>query len=297
MEKNSPGWKRAKASRATIHALCPKLEDGILRVSSQLSRSSMPAEAKHPIIRSKGLHSSTHLLRHVPLQVGHGERNYMLSKLREKYWITGASTAIRGVLSRCVACQRVNTRPMSQQMADLPSETVTPDELPFTRVGVDYFGPFKVRSRRSLVKRYGVIFNFPAIRAIHIKMASSHDLFINALRHLIARRGQVQELRSDTGTNLVGGERELKAAMEQWNQSQINDVLLQKGIKWSFNPPAGLHRRAAKPFPQPFGDYFSRLLWDGRHSCNDWTNAAEPQSTVKKCRQLNLTDHGAKLDN
>ncbi|KAK0152714.1 hypothetical protein N1851_005757 [Merluccius polli] len=128
-------------------------------------------------------------------------------------------------------------------MADLPSERVTPDEPPFTRVGVDYFGPFEVKSRRSGVKRYGVILTCMAIRAIHIEGAPSldTDAFINALRRFIARCGQVRELRSDNGTNFRGAEQELKTAIEKWNQAQINDVLLQKGIKWYFNPPAGSH--------------------------------------------------------
>ena len=203
----------------------------------------MPAEAKHPIILAKDLHISTLLLRHVHQEVGYSGRNYMLSKLREKYWISGASTAIRSVLSKCLSCRRLNAQPVSQLMADLPSERVIPDEPPFTRVGVDYFGPFEVRSRRSVVKRYGVIFTCMALRAIHIEVAPSldTDAFINALRRFIARRGQVRELRSDNGTNFRGAEHELKTSIEQWNQAQINDVLLQKGIKWTFNPPAGSH--------------------------------------------------------
>lgn len=203
----------------------------------------MPAEAKHPIILAKDFHISDILLRHIHREVGHGGRNHMLAKLREKYWITGASTAIRRALSKCVICRRQNAQPVSQQMADLPAERVTPDEPPFTRVGVDYFGPFKVKSRRSVVKRYGVIFTCLAIRAIHIEVAPSLDTdsFINALRRFIARRGQVQELRSDNGTNFIGAERELRTAIEKWNQSRINNVLLQRGIKWTFNPPAGSH--------------------------------------------------------
>ena len=226
-----------------IHTLCPLIKDGVLRLGGRLSRSSMPAEAKHPIILAKDLHISTLLLRHVHQEVGHSGRNHMLSKLREKYWISGASTAIRSVLSKCLSCRRLNAQPVSQLMADLPSERVIPDEPPFTRVGVDYFGPFEVRSRRSVVKRYGVIFTCMALRAIHIEVAPSldTDAFINALRRFIARRGQVRELRSDNGTNFRGAEHELKTSIEQWNQAQINDVLLQKGIKWTFNPPAGSH--------------------------------------------------------
>lgn len=226
-----------------LYKLCPLFKDGVLRVGGRLSRSSMPAESKHPIILANSFHISDVLLRHIHHKVGHGGRNHMLAKLREKYWITGASTAIRRILSKCVICRRLNAQPVSQQMADLPIGRVTPDEPPFTRVGVDCFGPFEVKSRRSVVKRYGVIFTCLAIRAVHIEVAASLDTdsFINALRRFIARRGQVLELYSDNGTNFVGAERELKTAIEQWNHSKINNMLLQKGIKWSFNPPTGSH--------------------------------------------------------
>ena len=68
---------------------------------------------------------------------------------------------------------------------------------------------------------------------------------INTLRHFIGRRGQVKELCSDNGTNFVGADRELKRSLEQWNQSQIHDELLQKGIQWKFNPPSGSHHGGA----------------------------------------------------
>lgn len=99
-----------------------------------------------------------------------------------------------------------------------------------------------MKSRRS-VGKCGVIFTGLGICAIHIEAAPSlhTDSFTNTLRRFIARRGQVLELRSDNGTNFVGAERELRTAIEHWNQAQINDALLQKGVKWSFNPPAGSH--------------------------------------------------------
>ncbi len=54
---------------------------------------------------------------------------------------------------------------------------------------------------------------------------------------------QGQELRSHNGNNFVGAEHELKVAIKEWNQCQIIDVLLQKGIKWTFNSPTGSHYR------------------------------------------------------
>ena len=83
-------------------------------------------------------------------------------------------------------------------MADLPEERLVHDKPPFTTVGVDCFGPFQVRRCRSLVKRYGVVFTCLTIRAVHIEVAHSLDTdsFLLALRRFIARRGQVEEIRS-----------------------------------------------------------------------------------------------------
>lgn len=97
-------------------------------------------------------------------------------------------------------------------MADLPVDRITPDEPPFSRVGMDYFGPIDVKQGRSLVKRYGVVFVCLASRAIHIERADSLDTngCINVIRRFMARRGQVTQIRSDNGSNLVGAEKEMQ---------------------------------------------------------------------------------------
>ena len=128
-------------------------------------------------------------------------------------------------------------------MSDLPVDRVTLSQPPFTCVGVDCFGPFVVRRGRSEVKRYGVLFTCLAIRAVHVEVVHSLDTgsFINALRRFIARRGQPKEIRSDNGINFVDGEREIREAIAGWNQDQVHQFLLQKGIKWTFNLPVSSH--------------------------------------------------------
>ena len=137
-------------------------------------------------------------------------------------------------------------------MSDLPKERLLCDQPPFTNVGVDCFGPFKVKRGRSDVKRWGVIFTCLVSRAVHIEIADdlSTDSFIMALRRFISRRGQVKIIWSDNGTNFVGAVNELKKNISIWNQSQINTFLLQKEIKWVFNPPAASH----------FGGVWKRLI-------------------------------------
>ena len=167
----------------------------------------------------------------------------VLSLLRERFWLIRANSVVRSVLSSCFAWKRRHALPGVQKMADLPPPRITADKPPFTCVGIDYFGPFLIRQRRSQVKRYGAIFTCLALRAVHLEISHSLDTdsFILALRPFIARRGQVKEIRSDNGSNFVVGERELCTMIENWNQVKIHQCLLQRGIKWIFNPPSASH--------------------------------------------------------
>ena len=92
-------------------------------------------------------------------------------------------------------------------MTDLPPDRVTPDKPPFTFVGVDCFGPFWIKRARSQVKRHGVLFTCLVTRAIHIEVAQSmdNDSFVNSMYRFIARRGIPRVIRSNNGTNFVGG--------------------------------------------------------------------------------------------
>ena len=57
-------------------------------------------------------------------------------------------------------------------------------------------------------------------------------------------------IRSDNGTNFVGAERELREELDKWNQTQLNNFMLQRNIDWTFNPPAASN----------FGGVWERLI-------------------------------------
>ena len=112
---------------------------------------------------------------------------------------------------------------MNQMMAPLPEDRLTPGEAPFTRVGIDYFGPLYTKVGRSTPKRYGVIFTCLACRAVHLEVAHSLDTdsFLGAFSWFTARRGVPKVVISDYGTNLNAAENELESMLDQLNQAKI----------------------------------------------------------------------------
>jgi hypothetical protein len=216
---------------------------GILCVGGRLEHASIPSESKHQMILPKSHHVVNLIIQHYHEMAGHSGKEYVLSLLRQRFWIVRGRAAVSRVLSSCVDCKRRISRPAQQRMADLPQDRVIPDAPPFSYVGVDYFGPFLVKRGRSMAKRYGCLFTCLSSRAIHIEVAYSleTDSFVNAFYRFISRRGTPIQMRSDNGTNLVGGEKELREAIQQWNQNQISESLKQKEICWRFNPPYASH--------------------------------------------------------
>lgn len=217
--------------------------DGLIRVGGRLCNSTVTYAMKHPILLPKS-HRVVHLLiEDYHKNYGHCGAERILCEIRERFWIVRGRVTVKRIVEQCILCKKQRAKPHVQLMADLPSDRLKQYEPPFSHVGVDFFGPFTIKRGRSEVKRYGCIFTCLTIRAIHLEVCHSleTDSFINALQRFISRRGNPSLIRSDNGTNLVGGMRELKKSIEQWNQNRIEGFLLQKEIKWYFNPPGASH--------------------------------------------------------
>ncbi|XP_078344112.1 uncharacterized protein LOC144629777 [Oculina patagonica] len=246
VSSEEPEKQRLKdiGSFGSIYKLRPLLDqEGALRVGGRLENSTLDYQIKHPLLLPKDHHVTKLIIMDVHESVGHLGQEYVLTCLRQKYWIVKGRTAVRKVLGSCLTCRKQNALRGQQMMADLPDDRLIPGEPPFSYVGVDFFGPMYVKRGRSTVKHYGCIFSCLTMRATHIEVAESleTDSFINALRRFINLRGKPKVIRSDNGTNLSGGERELREAIDNWNQQKIESFLHQKNIEWKFNPPGASH--------------------------------------------------------
>ena len=211
-------------------------ETGLLRVGGRLRRSSgIERDSKCPIILPKNSNLSELLVRYTHL-IGHVGKNYVITKLRERFWISGLKQLAKRIVSKCVHCRK-------QFASDLPHDRVNVPEHAFSNVGLNYFGPFEVKQGRSKVKRYGCIFTCLASRAVHLEVANSLDTdsCINCIRRLVARRGPVESILSDNGSNFVGANNELKEEIKRLETDGIESKAARIEIRWSFNTPFASH--------------------------------------------------------
>lgn len=231
---------KAIPRRSRIYSLDPIIENGLLRVGGRLQMAPLSPYARHPVILPRD-HVGGLILRYLHEQKsGHSGKEHVLSLVRERYWIPKARPMVNKVLRECVTCKRLKGRTCSQRMANLPNDRVNPGNPPFTDTGVDCFGPFLVKRGRSQEKRYGCLFTCLTSRATHLEKLNSldGDSFINALMGFSARRGMPGRMRSDNGTNFVGGEKELRESIQKWNTgSRMKEYLLLNEIEWHFEPP------------------------------------------------------------
>jgi hypothetical protein len=128
-------------------------------------------------------------------------------------------------------------------MGELPSDRLEAGPV-FSYVAVDYFGPFHIREGRRDVKRYGVLFTCLNSRAIHLEVTKSldTDAFINAWRRFLSIRGPVRVLRSDRGTNLMGGYRELREAISMIDDEAVQAFLVENSCDYVVNVPHASHQ-------------------------------------------------------
>ena len=222
-----------------LRSLNPLLDDdGMLCVGGRFQL--LSGKQAYPYLVPHTHRIAEVIVRDVHENTAHVGLEWTLGKLRTKYWIVKARPLIKRVLRLCVPCKLMFGKSQTQKMADLPPERLVPDQPPFTFVGLDCFGPFLVKYRRSEVKRYGCVYTCFTTRAVHLEKLENLDTdsFLNSFRRFCARRGKPVKVWSDRGTNFVGGYNELLKALDK---SQIVSYCAKQSIDWHFNPPHSSH--------------------------------------------------------
>src|SRR5207237_654928 len=79
------------------------------------------------------------LIEFVHRENGHAGIQFIMSKLREKFWILQGRRAVRKVVQACVTCRRFSTKTAEVPVASLPEDRVK-NARAFEVTGVDLAG-------------------------------------------------------------------------------------------------------------------------------------------------------------
>ncbi|XP_066589587.1 uncharacterized protein [Prorops nasuta] len=234
-------------TKGKLSSLDPFIDEkGLIRAGGRLRHVHLTYSVKHPLIL--GSHHLTMLIiQSVHIGTLHGGIQLMLRVLRETYWILGARNLVKQCIHKCIICVRYRAASVSQKMGDLPEERVNPAP-PFSRVGLDYAGPFILRAQVGRSKRthkgWIALFVCLVTRAIHLELVTDYSTatFLAAFRRFVSRYGLPSIIFSDNGSNFQGANRELRNLIHKVrNSSPVINQFAVEGIEWKFIPPGSPH--------------------------------------------------------
>ncbi|XP_076660394.1 uncharacterized protein LOC143363739 [Halictus rubicundus] len=234
---------------SALRATTPFLDNqGILRVGGRLKNSLLSYDEQHPIILPSGSKLTEMIVEQHHRRTLHGGVQLTLASVRQRFWIPQGRQNVKKCVSRCIRCLRWRAATASQLMGDLPLHRVTPSR-PFTHTGVDYAGPFKLKTApgrgHKSIKGYVAIFVCYSSRAVHLEAVSDYTTaaFLAAFRRFTGRRGPCASVTSDCGTNFVGADQELRRMFRASSKeaAAIAGQLSKEGVRWKFIPPGAPH--------------------------------------------------------
>ena len=164
-------------------------------------------------------------------RIKHNGERHTLTEVRNQYWIPRGKSFIKKILSKCVTCRKVNSRPYNYPVSpDVPSVRLN-DDVSFSGIGLDYSGALYCKNlfnsnssdENDMYKFYIVIYTCASTRGVILDSVpdSSAEIFMNSLAKFISRRGCPQIILSDNGIPFI---------------ADITQIFVaSKNVKWDFN--------------------------------------------------------------
>ncbi|XP_060868578.1 uncharacterized protein LOC132943558 [Metopolophium dirhodum] len=239
------------ANTSKLRKLSPFRDDhGIIRVGGRLNHAPIPYAQKHPILLPRSHRLTNLLIDDFHKEHKHPGATTLQTIIAQQYWIISGRQVIRSRLRLCIACYKTRPRNPQPFMGDMPKYRLQQIK-PFMTTGVDYAGPIILKSsttRRTVPSQaYICLFVCMTTKALHLEVASdlSSETFLMAFCRFISRRGPIEQIHSDCGTNFKGAANLLQP-VDQFThskeyQNQCQAYLTARNISWHFNPPSAPH--------------------------------------------------------
>ena len=124
-------------------------------------------DAHHPFMKL--------FLEHTLVKHYHQVVEYIRSIVQKHYTVLKPTSCLRFIKANRPRCREFHAVTMQPTMSDLSMERLAYQSPPFTKTGIDYFGPFFVTVRCTTEKNWGFLFTCLTTRAIHVEIVLSMD--------------------------------------------------------------------------------------------------------------------------
>ncbi|UYV82746.1 hypothetical protein LAZ67_22000718 [Cordylochernes scorpioides] len=121
-----------------------KNSEGLWCVESKLLHGQVPEEFKTPAVLPGDHPFVEQLIWEMHRGNGHAGVQFILSILREKFWIIRGRKTIGKIINRCIICKRFKEKSLQRPMAALPESRIGLGK-PFQTTGVDLLGPLYMK--------------------------------------------------------------------------------------------------------------------------------------------------------
>ena len=219
-------------NKATKGLVIEMGKDGLYHVKTKLTHKDDVGGFRFPVLLQSSHPMIMLLIRWYHVKYRHAGAQFLMGKLRERFWILQSRRAINRVIYKCPTCLRHSQRSFQVDPAALPSNR-TETSCAFQTTGVDLAGPLYLKHGEKV---WLVLFTCAVYRCVHLDFvtALSTEAFLRALERFINIRGRPTTMYSDNGTNFVG----LVNLFSRLNWQMIEETAHIKQIKWIFNPPS-----------------------------------------------------------
>ena len=213
---------------------------GIIRLHGRLNDEAFQ-EANRPILFAYNHPLTISYILHKHRCMNCSSVTYTLNALRRDIHTPKFRKQIVELVKKCITCRRLLSRPYRYPEHSPLNDYRLMCDQPFSMVGVDYIGPFTIRTSAENVKRekdkiWIILFSCLVSRAIYLVQVTDRktETFLHALRELSSRRNTEPKMFiSDNEGAFKAAIKVLKSIAER---PEIKAVLDDKNIIWKFLP-------------------------------------------------------------
>ncbi|KAK7592939.1 hypothetical protein V9T40_007691 [Parthenolecanium corni] len=220
-------------------------EHRIIRCVTRIEWAKLPRDEVEPILLAKGTELTKLIILSTHTNVMHAGTAQTLAELRKEYWVPHGRREVYKVIKNfCFTCRRHDAQPFrTPELAPLPEFRISRTETPFTNVGVDAFGPYKIRvtleNETKIVKHWVLVFTCLVVRAVHLEVMRDMTAqeFLNSFRRFAGRRGVPQLIVSDNAPQFTVVEGIFQCMWRKFAHSEVTSkYYAEHNVQWRFIP-------------------------------------------------------------